>query len=436
VTSAVRPGVAAGLHILIATDAFPPTCGGSGWSTYELARGLRRRGHRVTIVQPQRAGRVDPPAYDGFAVVGYPASAPPVPFVRNYVRNERLYARLARFLQAIIRRDGVDLVHGQHLLTVPAAIRAAHAEGVPVVSTIRDYWPICYWGDLLRDFGDDGVCPGCSAAAMTACVRPHAGPAWPLALPWIPYMRSNLRLKQGDLSRSDAVVAVSRSMARDLVSRAPALAATRVETIPNAVDIGAVRATVAGVPAPMAGPYALYVGKLAQNKGVGALIEVVRQARLGMPLVVVGDGPARAWLETEVARAGADVRLIGWASRDVVFQWMQHACLMIFPSGWREPLSRVLIEASTLGVPIAAMATGGTEDIVDDGETGLLAHSAGELAAAVARLAGDRALRARLGAAAARRAESTFDASVVVDRMEALYRDVLAAFHARHRGRA
>jgi glycogen synthase len=178
------------------------------------------------------------------------------------------------------------------------------------------------------------------------------------------------------------------------------------------------------------------VGKLAQNKGVGALIEVVRQARLGMPLVVVGDGPARAWLETEVARAGADVRLIGWASRDVVFQWMQHACLMIFPSGWREPLSRVLIEASTLGVPIAAMATGGTEDIVDDGETGLLAHSAGELAAAVARLAGDRALRARLGAAAARRAESTFDASVVVDRMEALYRDVLAAFHARHRGRA
>ena len=31
------------MRILIPTDAFPPVCGGSGWSTYELARGLRAR---------------------------------------------------------------------------------------------------------------------------------------------------------------------------------------------------------------------------------------------------------------------------------------------------------------------------------------------------------------------------------------------------------
>jgi glycogen(starch) synthase len=33
------------MRIVLATDAFPPVCGGSGWSTYELARGLRSRGH-------------------------------------------------------------------------------------------------------------------------------------------------------------------------------------------------------------------------------------------------------------------------------------------------------------------------------------------------------------------------------------------------------
>ena len=44
------------MNVLLATDAFPPVCGGSGWSTFELARGLRRRGHSVTIVQP-RPGR-------------------------------------------------------------------------------------------------------------------------------------------------------------------------------------------------------------------------------------------------------------------------------------------------------------------------------------------------------------------------------------------
>ena len=39
------------MRILITTDAFPPTAGGSGWSTYELARGLRARGHDIFIVR-------------------------------------------------------------------------------------------------------------------------------------------------------------------------------------------------------------------------------------------------------------------------------------------------------------------------------------------------------------------------------------------------
>jgi len=104
------------MRILIATDAFPPVCGGSGWSTYELARGLRQRAHHVVIVQPRRDGAAALPTYDGFAVLGFPATAPPIPFVRNYFRNERLYGRLARFLESTIARERIDIVHGQHLL--------------------------------------------------------------------------------------------------------------------------------------------------------------------------------------------------------------------------------------------------------------------------------------------------------------------------------
>ena len=111
-----------------------------------------------------------------------------------------------------------------------------------------------------------------------------------------------------------------------------------------------------------------------------------------------------------------------------MFRWLRHARLMVFPSSWPEPLSRVLIEASALGVPIAAMETGGTSDILIDEETGLLSGSLEELAADVGRLAGDSALRGRLGAAAARRAESHFDVTTVVDRMEQLYGDVIARF--------
>ena len=50
-------------------------------------------------------------------------------------------------------------------------------------------------------------------------------------------------------------------------------------------------------------PYALFIGKLAPNKGAGALVEVVERAKLGMALVVVGDGPERGrWLPPQSVR--------------------------------------------------------------------------------------------------------------------------------------
>jgi glycosyltransferase involved in cell wall biosynthesis len=85
----------------------------------------------------------------------------------------------------------------------------------------------------------------------------------------------------------------------------------------------------------------------------------------------------------------------------------------------------VLIEASALGVPIAAMDTGGTGDIISQNETGLLSRSPAELARDVGRLKADDQLRRRLGDAAKRRAEERFDSRAVVCRVDALYRELL-----------
>jgi glycosyltransferase involved in cell wall biosynthesis len=105
---------------------------------------------------------------------------------------------------------------------------------------------------------------------------------------------------------------------------------------------------------------------------------------------------------------------------------MGHASMLIFPSRGPESLSRVLIEASALGVPIAAMNTGGTPDIVVDDRTGLLSATADGLADDVRRLRGDEGLRRRLGAAARTHAESQFDSPAVVARIERLYVELVA----------
>jgi len=269
------------------------------------------------------------------------------------------------------------------------------------------------------------VCSGCSASAMTRCVRPRARIAWPAAIPLIPYMRANLRRKQSSLARADALVAVSRRVAADLRRHAPDLIHSRIETVPNGVDVSAVRAVVKGSSSPTSQPYALFVGKLAKNKGAHLLVDVAERARLQMPLVAVGDGPERRVIEEAAIAAKRDVRVVGWQSRDAVFRWMYHAAVLIFPSNCLETLSRVLIEASALGVPIAAMNTGGTEDIVVNEATGLLSSSVAGLAADVVRLTGDADLRARLAEGAAARARSEFDLPVVVSRMETLYRDLV-----------
>jgi glycogen(starch) synthase len=416
------------LNILLPTDAFPPICGGSGWSAYELARGLRALGHAVTIVQPRprTPAGVRERVYDGLRILEFGAPAPPIPYVRNYFKNERLYSKLADFLADVIARERIDLVHGQHVLTCLPSVDAGRRAGIPAVCTVRDYWPVCYWSDLIHTEHDTALCPGCSAAMMTRCVRPHAGALWPAALPMIPYMRSNLARKRRGLAGADAIVAVSSTIAADLRVRAPEIAGTRLEIVPNPVNVAALRTAAAASAPPLPGPYALYLGKLAPNKGSAVLVRTVERAGLDWPLVIAGDGPERDAIAAAAARSAHDVRLIGWIDQAAAAAWMAHASMLIFPSRGPESLSRVLIEASALGVPIAAMNTGGTPDIVIGEETGLLSATPDSLAHDVRRLRRDEALRRRLGAAARSRAESHFDSPAVVARIERLYIELVA----------
>jgi glycosyltransferase involved in cell wall biosynthesis len=163
-------------------------------------------------------------------------------------------------------------------------------------------------------------------------------------------------------------------------------------------------------------PYALYLGKLAQNKGTQYLVDVLERSNLDWPLIVIGDGPDRGRLEGDFLSSGRSVTFCGWLDKDEAMRWLAHASMLIFPSRGPESLSRVLIEASALGVPIAAMDTGGTPDIVEPGVTGLLSSSPEGLADDVRRLRQNAALRV----------ENEFDAPRVVARVERLYQQLVA----------
>jgi glycosyltransferase involved in cell wall biosynthesis len=241
----------------------------------------------------------------------------------------------------------------------------------------------------------------------------------------IPYMRANLARKQRGLGQANAIVAVSSTIAADLRARSADIASARMEIIPNAVNVNALHKAAAASAPPMSGPYALYLGKLAPNKGTTHLVRIIERANLDWPLVVAGDGPERATIEKDAARSSRDIRFVGWVDQPSATAWMAHASLLVFPSRGPESLSRVLIEASALGLPIAAMNTGGTPDIVINQRTGLLANTPEALADDIRRLRSDDSLRARLGSDARAHATATFDTSVVIPQVERLYIDLM-----------
>jgi glycogen synthase len=416
------------LRVLLSTDAFPPICGGSGWSTYELAKGLSARGHLVDIVKTEigRSPGVYEARYESFRVTTLRGQVPDLPLVRNVLKNEKMWSDLAGYLlKDRLKKEPVDVLHAQHVMSTVPSIRAGDAIGVPVVATVRDYWPVCYWSNLIYDPESPHLCPECSVRMMSKCVLPRSGAASVGAWPLIPYMRRNLRTKRRTLARASAIIAVSTTIADDLRARAPEIAQTPLYTIPNPVDMVALDDVHDGASRPAPEPYVLYVGKLATNKGVQFLMPALKAAGITWPLVVVGDGPMQGRLESEGRALDLEVRELGWLSRHEVWRWMRHAALLAFPSYGPESLSRVLIEAAALGVPIAAMDTGGTRDILHAGTTGLLSSDPTGFARDLARLAADERLRASIGAAARADVRVRFAAPSVVERVEQVYRSLL-----------
>jgi glycogen(starch) synthase len=401
------------MRLLIVTDAFPPGCGGSGWSTFHLAKALARAGHesRVVVSSPGLAGVSD----FGFAFRN-------VPFLRSVLRERVLARRLGEFLTRQIRTRAIDLVHAQHVLSVRPSITAATAVGVPAVVTVRDYWPTCYF---TTAYVSGGSCPDCSVSQMLRCMREKSPRGYLAGTPMIPYMRRTVRNRQVALRQADAVVAVSRYVA-DRVVR-PIVGDDRTHVVPNLIDVAEVLRVSSETPdTELPERFLLFAGKLNDLKGAAFAVEIVDRLRHRMTLVMLGDGPDRFKIERRAAERRLDVRLIPWVDNVEVLRIMRRASMILVPSLWPEPLSRTVTEAMAVGVPIAATDSGGIHDQLVHGESGLiLPPDAGVFAEAVDRVLGDAASGQRLAAAARARAEAAFDLRVVLPSLESVYRRAL-----------
>jgi glycosyltransferase involved in cell wall biosynthesis len=120
-----------------------------------------------------------------------------------------------------------------------------------------------------------------------------------------------------------------------------------------------------------------------------------------------------------------DFRFVSWLDNDAAILLMRHATVLLFPSAWQEPLSRVLLEGLAAGAAIVALDTGGTSDAIAHAESGWLAKDAAEFTEGIRLVSSNTQLNATLRSGARRRAEEVFAAPNVSARVEALYTRLL-----------
>jgi glycosyltransferase involved in cell wall biosynthesis len=313
---------------------------------------------------------------------------------------------------AAVRRFAPDVVHVHNFfpLLSPGIHAAARAAGCATVQTLHNYRLICPGAFLMRDGAPCEVCVTGSPyqAVRFACYRGSRIGSLAVARMVDHHRRSGTWRR--DVDRFVALTPFARE--RFVAAGFPD---EKIRIRPNGLpDPGEPRGT------PRSG--LLYVGRLSPEKGVLVLAEAA--VRAGTRITVIGEGPLAGVLADH---PGLDLK--GPCAPNAVQAAMARAAAVVVPSLWYEGLPMVVAEAFAAGTPVVASRIGALASLVTDGVTGLLAEpgDAADLAAALARIAGDPPASAAMGRAARAVYEREWREDVTTRALLEIYRDAVAA---------
>ena len=182
----------------------------------------------------------------------------------------------------------------------------------------------------------------------------------------------------------------------------------------------------------------LYAGRIYPEKGVDTAIQalkklVVDRDQRNIKLSVVGSGSEdyEKSLHHLVDTSGLNdyVSFSRHVPAEEMPQLLQNFDVLLVPSIWQEPFSRIILEGMASGLAVIATITGGTTEILNDGENGLLfaPGNAEALAQKIISLAVDPALRQRLAAAGRQTVIEGFTMTKMIDEMEGYLQEVAQA---------
>lgn len=361
-------------RVLIINSEYPPVGGGAGTASAHLARTLTAQGHQVTVLTTRFRDLSIDRDEDRVRVlrrVPYRHSAD-----RSNAFEQLLFMGLACLSVLRLPRPDFTIAYFG-IPSGPAAWLLKALRGVPYIVSLRG-------GDV----------PGFRPYDFKTFHR--------LGAPIIRFVWRH----------AAAVVANSRGLRALAVAFEPSRA---VAIIPNGVDAHADPARDRD----WQSPEMIFTGRVVYQKGLDLLFKALADLKhLDWRLTVVGDGPRTADLQRMATEFGyiERVRFPGWLSRAEVAEHLRRANLFVYPSR-DEGMPNAVLEAMASGLPVIATRIAGNEELVLEGETGLLVppEDVAALRAALAELIPDAARRRAMGAAAFARVHAEYTLARVAE---------------------
>lgn len=394
------------MRVDLLTREYPPEVyGGAGVHVGELVAALRRE--IDVIVRCFGAERTDRNVF-------------PYRVPAELVNANPALAALAVDLQMAGDASGADLVHSHTWYTHGAGRLAQLLHDIPHVMTAHSLEPLRPWKAEQLGGG----------------------------------YRVSSAIEETGMRTSDAVIAVSHGMRRDILRSYPGLDEAKTHVVHNGIDLerwhrkpDPEHASSLGIDPDR--PSVVFVGRITRQKGLCYLLQAARELPPDVQLVLCAGAPDTPEILSEVQGLVDGLREqrsgVVWHDRllahDEMLTVLSAATVFVCPSIY-EPLGIVNLEAMACGLPVVGTATGGIPEVVDDGVTGRLVPLGrldddtgapknpkvfiGELAATLNDVVSDLPRARTMGLAGLVRAEQNFGWDRIAQQTTEIYRSLVA----------
>jgi len=320
------------MRILVLVHEYPPVGGGGGQAAKSICQGLARKGHEVLVLTAHLQGLPREDFIEGVRVKRLP-SARRLPFKAG------LTALVGFLISGLMAGVSHARLWKPNLIHVHFAVPAG-----PVAWILKRIYKIPYV--LTVHLGDvPGGVPE-KTGAWFRWVYPFTPIVW---------------------REASRVIAVSDYTRQLALKHYP----VQIQVIPNGIDMPQSFHNAIQIGTP---PRIAFAGRFVPQKNPLTVVEILAELKdLPWKCIMLGDGPLREDVESEIKRRGMEDRfeLTGWVLPDDVIAQFGRSDILFMPS-ISEGLPVVGLQALTMGLAIVASQVGGFIDLVTQGENGYL----------------------------------------------------------------